>query len=363
MNNYNEIGQEVVSLHDKLRHAWPQLRRIALALYDKQTDELHTFINSTDGGKILPHYTQKLSDVPSLQKLAQSGETRIVDDLNIFATNTTQHSKAIVGSGFRSSFTVPMFTAEDKLLGFIFYDASEPSFFNSSMQEHIKLYSELIHSFVTADLLPMKMLQAAVQLSQTVTHYRDEETGAHMARMSHYARLIASNIAEKHQLSDAFINYVLLYSPLHDIGKIAIPDTVLLKPGKLDESEFIIMQTHVNKGVEIIDKLISEFELGSTFHASILRNIVAYHHEKLDGSGYPYGLKGDEIPIESRVAAVADVFDALTADRPYRKSWSVERAFNYLSENKGVLFDVECVETLLSHGEEILTIKNLFQEK
>jgi len=361
MNNYHEIGQEVVNLHNRLRHEWPQLRRIALALYDKKTDELHTFINSDDGENILPHYTQKLSDVPSLQKLSQSGEARIVDDLNIFASNATQHSKAILNSGFRSSFTVPMFTSEGTLLGFIFYDAAQPSFFTPSMQENIKLYSELIHSFVIVDLLPMKMLQAAVQLSQTVTHYRDEETGAHMARMSHYARLIASKIAEKHKLSDAFLNYILLYSPLHDIGKIAIPDTVLLKPGKLDEHEWIIMKTHVNKGVEIIEKLINEFELGNTFHSSILRNIVAYHHEKLDGSGYPYGLKGDDIPIESRIAAVADVFDALTADRPYRKSWSIDKAFSYLSDNKGVLFDVECVETFLSQREEIFKIKNLFQ--
>jgi len=363
MNNYHEIAQEVVNLHDKLRDEWPQLRRIAIALYDKQTDELHTFINSTDGGTILPHYTQKLSDVPSLQRLSQSGDTRIVDDLNIFASNETQHSKAILDSGFRSSFTVPMFTSEETLLGFIFYDAAESSFFTPSMQENIKLYSELIHSFVIADLLPMKMLQAAVKMSQTVTHYRDEETGAHIARMSHYARLIASKLAETHQLSDAFLNYVLLYSPLHDIGKIAIPDTVLLKPGKLNEFEWSIMKTHVTKGVEIIEELIKEFELGNSFHSSILRNIVAYHHEKLDGSGYPYGLKGDDIPIESRIAAVADVFDALAAERPYRKAWSIDKAFNYLSENKGTLFDIECVDIFLSQREEILKIQNLFQNE
>jgi len=361
MNNNHEIGQEVLNLHNQLRIQWPQLRRIAIALYDKQTDELHTFVNSTQGGQILPHYTQKLAEVPSLQELAKSGNTRIVDDLNIFSSNSTQHSKAILESGFRSSFTVPMLTSDGNLQGFIFYDANEPSFFTSSMQEHIKLYSELLHSFVVADSLPMKMLQAAVNISQTVTHYRDEETGAHITRMSHYARLIASEIAERHSLSDAFLNYILLYSPLHDIGKIAIPDTVLLKQGPLNESERVIMETHVGKGVEIVEKLIHEFDLGSTFHASILTNIVAYHHEKIDGSGYPYGLKGDEIPIESKIAAVADVFDALCADRPYRTAWSVDKAFDYLSQNKGTLFDVDCVEALISKREEVLNIKKLFQ--
>lgn len=360
MINYHEIGQQVIDLHNQLRIEWPQLRRIALALYDLKTDELHTFVNATAGQKILPHYTQKLSDVPSLQKLAQSGETRIVDDLNIFASNTSQHSEAILQSGFRSSFTIPMLNTNNELQGFIFYDASEPSFFTPSMQEHLELYSELIHSLVIADLLPVKMLQAAVNISQTVTNYRDEETGEHIARMSHYARLIASSLAEKWSLSDAFLNYVLLYAPLHDIGKIAIPDTILLKPGALDEAEIEIMKTHVVKGVEIIEKLIHEFGLGDAFHTSILTNIVAYHHEKIDGSGYPYSLKGDSIPMESKIAAVADVFDALTSNRPYRKSLSIDQALDYLSANKGTLFDIDCVEAFISHRSEILVIKNLF---
>lgn len=360
MINYHEIGQQVINLHNQLRIEWPQLRRIALALYDKQTDELYTFVNATIGQKILPHYTQKLADVPSLHQLAKTGETRIIDDLNIFASNATPHSEAIVQSGFRSSFTVPMIAADNTLQGFIFYDADESSFFTPSMQEHLELYSELIHSLVIADLLPVTMLQAAVNISQTVTHYRDEETGEHIARMSHYARLIALSMADTWKLSDAFLNYILLYAPLHDIGKIAVPDTVLLKPGPLDESEMVIMKTHVMKGIEIIEKLIHEFGLGDAFHTSILKNIVAYHHEKIDGSGYPYGLRGDEIPYESRIAAVADVFDALTSDRSYRKAWDIEEAFRYLSSNKGTLFDADCVDALISHRAEVLIIKNLF---
>lgn len=362
MINYHEIGQQVITLHNQLRIEWPQLRRIALALYDAQTDELYTFVNATAGQTILPHYTQKLSDVPSLQTLAQSGESRIIDELNIFASHTSEHSEAILQSGFRSSFTVPMLSADRVLQGFIFYDADEPSFFTPSMQEHIELYSQLIHSFVIADLLPVKMLMAAMSISQTVTHYRDEETGEHIARMSHYARLIASSMAEKWNLSDAFINYVLLYAPLHDIGKIAIPDTVLLKPGALDEAEMAIMKTHVTKGVEIIEKLIHEFGLGDAFHTSILTNIIAYHHERIDGSGYPYALSRDSIPMESQIAAVADVFDALTSNRPYRKSLSIDQAFDYLSANKGTFFNADCVEAFIAQRENILKIQNLFSK-
>lgn len=360
MQNYNDIGQQVVELHNQLRVQWPHLCRIALALYDTKTDELHTFVNATSGKAILPHYTQKLGDVPSLQQVSQTGKARIVDDLFIFITSSSEHSKAIIQSGFRSSFTVPMFTLDKTLLGFIFYDADEISFFTPLMREHLELYSELIRSLVIADVLPLKMLHAAVHITQTVTRYRDEETGEHIARMSHYSRLIGAFLAEKWNLNDAFLNYILLYSPLHDIGKVAIPDTILLKPGKLDDAEMEIMKTHVTKGVEIIEMLIREFGLGDVAHASIVRNIVAHHHEKWDGSGYPYQLKGNAIPMESRITAVADVFDALTSERPYRKPWSIDEAFAYLLEHCGTHFDAECVDALVAQKEEILHIKALF---
>lgn len=361
MEDFNNIGKQVVEVHQELSTLWPSFRRIALALYDVATDELHTFVNATTGEAILPHYTQKLSNVPSLKELFESKKSRIVDDLNVFASHTSEHSLAIKEAGFRSSFTVPMLGVDDNLLGFIFYDASEASFFTPMMQEHLRLYSSLLRSLVITDTLPLKMLQAAVHVTQAVTRYKDEETGEHIARMSHYARLIGVSLADKWNLSDAFLNYLLLYSPLHDIGKVTIPDTILLKPGTLNDEEMAIMRTHVNKGVEIVELLLKEFGLGNIMHTTMLLNIVAYHHEKCDGSGYPYGLKAEEIPKESRIATVADVFDALTSDRPYREAWSVEAAFAYLVAHAGSYFDVECVEALLSQKAHILEVRAMFK--
>lgn len=120
-----------------------------------------------------------------------------------------------------------------------------------------------------------------------------------MGRMAHYARLIAIQLAERHGLDDEFINHILLFAPLHDIGKIGVPDHILLKPGTLTAEEFAVMQTHVCKGVDIIDTL----------------------------SGYPYGMQGDAIPLESRIATVADVFDALISERPYHHGRPIEAAF------------------------------------
>jgi HD-GYP domain-containing protein (c-di-GMP phosphodiesterase class II) len=138
-----------------------------------------------------------------------------------------------------------------------------------------------------------------------------------------------------------------LFAPLHDIGKIGIPDSILMKPGKLDPEERRIMQTHVDKGVEMVEKIISEFKLGSMSDSSIMRNIVACHHEFLDGSGYPGGLKGDLVPIEARIVTVADIFDALTSRRPYKTNWSVKDALAELTAMavQGKL-DAHCVSAL-----------------
>lgn len=360
---YQQTSQQVILLHEELRQEWPQLKRIAIALYNAQTDELHTFVNATTGGSPLNHYTQQLKKIPSLQAIADSATPRIIDNLDVFADNLSEHSQKILQAGFRSSFTLPMFTQNHKLLGFIFYDADEPAFFTPIMQNHLSVYSELIQSLVIVDILPLKMIHAAVNMTQAVTRFKDEETSEHMARMAHYARLIATSIADEVGISDEVIQYIFLYSPLHDIGKVGVPDALLLKHGTLTSDEFVIMQTHVTKGVEIVDTLINEFELDPEGHVHILRNIVAYHHERLDGTGYPYRLTAENIPIESRIAAVADVFDALTSDRPYHRGRSQEEAFAYLEAYSGQYFDTRCVQALIQNTEAIMAIKAAFEPK
>lgn len=361
VHQYQQTGQQVIALHEALRKEWPQLKRIAIALYDAQTDDLHTFVNATVGGSPLNHYTRQLQDIPSLQAIAQSAQPRIVDNLDVFAQSPSEHSQKLLQAGFRSSFTLPMCSQNHKLLGFIFYDADETDFFTDTMQNHLTVYSELIQSLVVADILPLKMVHAAINMTQAVTRFKDEETGEHMARMAHYARLIAATLADEVHITDEMVNHILLYAPLHDIGKVAVPDAILLKAGMLTRDEFAVMQTHVTKGVDIVDMLIQEFDLNPDSHVRILRNIVAYHHEKLDGTGYPYGLKDEDIPIESKIAAVADVFDALTSDRPYHRARSLEEAFAYLEAYSGQYFDARCVKALTSNTSAILSIKALFQ--
>lgn len=149
---------------------------------------------------------------------------------------------------------------------------------------------------------------------------------------------------------------------MHDVGKVAVPDGVLLKPGKLTVDEYDMMKTHVIKGGDIINVMSTQFGLNTLNHFDMLVNIVLCHHETLDGTGYPKGLKGDEIPLEARIIAVADIFDALTSCRPYKESWSNDRAFNLLKNESDIRLDRRCVDSLLSHRLEIEAIQSEFGE-
>ncbi|KPK47000.1 MAG: phosphohydrolase, partial [Thiotrichales bacterium SG8_50] len=209
-----------------------------------------------------------------------------------------------------------------------------------------------------------KTLLATIKTARQITHQRDCETGAHLDRMSRYSRLIARKLKQRgtYDFSDEFIEHVFVFSPLHDIGKIGIPDSVLLKPGKLDHDEFALMATHPTKGREIIDCMLDNFDLDRMPHVEILRNIAQFHHEAVNGSGYPDSLAGEAIPIEARIVAVADVFDALTSERPYKHAWSIDEAFADLRRLAGVKLDHDCVDALLDSRTDIEDIQRQFQE-
>ncbi|WP_295890756.1 two-component system response regulator [uncultured Vibrio sp.] len=182
--------------------------------------------------------------------------------------------------------------------------------------------------------------------------YKDNETGMHVLRMSHYCHVLALACGMSEEDADVLREA----APMHDIGKIGIPDDVLLKPGKLDSEEWAVMQTHVNIGVDI---------LGDTAGSKLLEmavQVAQSHHEKWNGKGYPQGLVGDNIPLVARVATIADVFDALTSERPYKKAWSVERAVSLLNEEKGEHFDPSLVDLFVSRLDEILEIKAKFKD-
>jgi putative two-component system response regulator len=190
-----------------------------------------------------------------------------------------------------------------------------------------------------------------IQRLGRAAEFKDNETGLHVIRMSHYSRLIADAL----DYDEEWVDLVFNAAPMHDIGKIGIPDRILLKPGKLDRDEWEVMQKHPQYGAEIIGKHDSEL-------MQMSREIALTHHEKFNGSGYPNGLKGDEIPLSGRIIAIADVFDALTTERPYKKAWTVEDAVKLIDEEAGTHFDPELVKVFHTVLPQMLDIKEKYAE-
>jgi two-component system response regulator RpfG len=181
--------------------------------------------------------------------------------------------------------------------------------------------------------------------------FRDEETGYHLIRMSRYSRLIANALGLGHDETET----IELAAPLHDIGKIGIPDQILLKPAKLDETELEVMRRHPVIGHEILKGSASKYvRMGAL--------IALGHHEKYDGSGYPNGLVGDHIPLCARIVTIADVYDALTSVRPYKSAWASERAFEYIAAQSGRHFDPRLADAFSGMKKEVLQIQNEWRD-
>ena len=230
-----------------------------------------------------------------------------------------------------------------------------PPIVMARVRTHLALYDqsrELAHMVAqrTTELLTTR--QQIIRRLGRAAEFKDNETGNHVLRMSHYARLIAL----AHGLGEESAGIIFNTAPMHDIGKIGIPDAILLKPGKLDAAEWEVMYQHPIMGAEIIGK--HDNELLET-----ARIIALTHHEKFDGSGYPQGLTGEAIPLEGRIVAIADVFDALVSVRPYKPALPLETALQYFDEQSGRHFDPPLLVAFKKALPEILRIKEIYADE
>lgn len=193
---------------------------------------------------------------------------------------------------------------------------------------------------------------------------RDSDTGNHVRKTAAYCRIIMEALKRKGYytdiLTDKFVYDVERSAPLHDIGKIAISDVILNKPGKLTDEEFEIMKTHTTEGKELLDRVIESVEGESYLEEG--RNLAAYHHEKWNGKGYPEGLSGEDIPLSARIMAIADVFDALSSKRVYKPAMPFEKAVSIIQEDAGTHFDPKCVEAFMDSIDEIKSVLDYYNE-
>lgn len=362
LSRYHTLPDKLRFLGARLRQEHPQVERFSLALYQKGSGKVRTFFTTSPTQEAITQYEFPLAEAWSLRQIALQRHPRVINDLmQLLPTDEANgqtanpHTKKLVEQGWRSSFTAPLLCG-DELLGFVFFNSHTAFTFRGQLLQQLELYSQLIAQLVYQDHSAIRTLTAAVRSTLSLCAGRDPETGGHLERMAEYAQLIASRLEPKWTFSDRQIQHLLLFAPLHDLGKVAIPDTILLKKGKLSPDEFRQMQEHTLKGVELLDSVISHHGLENLPDVQMLKNLVLYHHEKMDGSGYPYGLSGEAIPIEARIIAVADVFDALTSERPYKKAWKLDAAYAEIKRMAGQHLDIDCVEALLDAPQEVAAI-------
>lgn len=240
--------------------------------------------------------------------------------------------------------------------------------------DHLANYAEELNRQVqvrTAELVESR--EQIIWCLGRAAEYRDNETGRHVIRVGQYCGVIAAELG----FDEHYVDMIKLAAQLHDIGKIGIPDNILLNPGKLDDSQFVTMRRHCIIGREIIKPTeasewtqlrssdgysVEDFQFADSPVMELAASIAETHHERWDGSGYPAGLAGEEIPIEGRITAVADVFDALSSERPYKRAFSVEKCVSIIQSDSGKHFDPRCVTAFFRRIKEVIGIKQAFSD-
>jgi HD-GYP domain-containing protein (c-di-GMP phosphodiesterase class II) len=363
LNRSVSLEQKLAAIHEALYAQIECVDRISVVAYDPASDLLKTFLASAPGRNHLVRYEARLADSPSLAEILRAGRPRMVDDLELFRQGRHLHTRVIAEEGYRWSYTVPMYF-DGGFWGFIFFNSRSPGALAEPDLATLDTYAHLVSAIVTAEMLAVRILAAAVKTAHDMVHFRDPETGGHIERMARYARLIAQHLAATGaaSLDDAAIERIFEFAPLHDIGKLALPDRILLKPAALTSAERAEMQQHTVRGLEMINAIAHNFGLEHLDGLDLLRHIAESHHETMDGGGYPHGLRGREIPLEARIVAVADVFDALTSPRPYKPSWTDDEAFAWLRKLARSKFDEDCVDALLFNVKKVKEIQAQFRD-
>jgi len=214
-------------------------------------------------------------------------------------------------------------------------------------------------------VLALETRDVAIFALAKLAESRDSDTGAHLERVQHYCRALSRWLATQDKFKSIvdpeYIRLIFQTSPLHDIGKVGIPDAILLKPGRLDPYEFDIMKAHTTIAAKTLDAALIKFP-GVAF-LKMAKDIAETHHEKYDGAGYPHGLKGEEIPLCGRIIAVADVYDALVSKRVYKDAFSHDSARAIIEEGRGKHFDPDVVDAFLAIGDEFLDIRQRFVDE
>jgi putative two-component system response regulator len=282
----------------------------------------------------------------SLRRLQALGDPLLPPILVLTAQRSREHLIRSLGAGARDFVSKPFDRVELLMRVRNLLDAHLA---HRMVQERQQVLEEMVRQR-TRELQHSRLM--LLQKLGKAAEFRDEETGNHILRMSHTAAMLAHRLGWSEDAVDMLLNA----SPMHDIGKIGIPDHILLKPGRLDPAEWAVMKTHAEIGARMLED-------GGSELTELARAVAWTHHEKWDGGGYPRGLAGEAIPQAGRICAVADVFDALLSARPYKRPWTFDAAVAFMRDGAGTHFDPRVVECFLRHLSDVAAIRTRYPDE
>lgn len=334
-------------------------QRFSVAFIDWETENVIAEVAHILIPNIVPRlnagFTQKLFDSSLGEMVRENRLTRIINDLEErYNLTQSESTKLILEEGFKSNLTA-LATINSRPFGFFFLSSEKKGNYTERDAKLFASISGVLSYRLYYSLTIQKLLSYFGNSLVNLVEFKDNETGNHIKRVSMYAKIIAEEL----NLSPKLVREIYEFAPLHDIGKVGIPDAILLKPGKLDPEEWEIMKTHVTNGVKIIEQFQKDARsIMEPQSLVVMKNIIAEHHERWDGKGYPDGKKGEEISIEGRIVALADVFDALTTKRPYKDAFPFEKAVEMIIQERGTHFDPNVVDAFLK---KIVDIRMVYE--
>ncbi|WNJ94472.1 HD domain-containing phosphohydrolase [Vibrio ruber] len=361
-SHQQSLNEQFVEIHEHIREKLPQIARISFALYESFSDHLKTYADSTPDHEILLHYEYPLSQLPGLKACAVEQCDRCINEPSQSLETDTPHNQWLKQQHFGASLASPIYYNHE-FIGFIFINTAEGYCFDDQLCQQLSTHIDTIRQAITREYETIHKIldMTSFILKQNPKHLAQSRD--HQERMYHFTKVIARGVSPQYHLDDEQIDHITLFSRLHDIGKLSIPHHLLLKPGGLGVMERQQVIGHIDKGIEIMESVLSR--ANCLHHACIqtLKEIVSYHHELMDGSGYPFGLKEDDIPVPARIITVANIFDALTTHRPYKQARSVPFALLELEKMvaEGKL-DKHCVNALRKNQEFLNDIIRQYPE-
>lgn len=287
----------------------------------------------------------------------------LISENGVVSEVDCDHVDKITDTGITGKMIQVPIRFNSAVLGYVYFEYSN----TRQMDRDIKFIKHLENTISFTfykGILFKEMLAIVTDGLANLAESRDPETRKHLIRMSAYANIVAKKLYEKGYdgIDAQFIENILISAPMHDIGKVSVPDHILLKPGKLTDEEFDQMKIHTVEGGRVLEQIDEEFKQFDLHLFKMAKDIALGHQEKFNGSGYPNGLSGDDIPLAARIASVADVFDALTSKRPYKDAFSLEKSYAIIKESRGTHFDPNVVDTFFDAQEDIERVYHNFKE-